>query len=47
MKTGITATHGVTIGLDVSDRITEACTIDEKGEWVESQPIPTMQAGNG
>ena len=41
MGKGITTTHGITIGLDVSDRSTEACAIDGEGAWVESLRIPT------
>ena len=44
MGEGITTTHGITIGLDVSDRFTEACAIDGEGAWVESWRIPTTQA---
>jgi transposase len=44
MGKGITASHGITIGLDVSDRFTEACAIDGEGAWVESWRIPTTQA---
>ncbi len=33
MGKGITTSHGITIGLDVSDRFTEACAIDDEGEW--------------
>ncbi len=44
MGKGITTTHGITIGLDVSDRFTEACAINDEGEWVESWRIPTTQA---
>ena len=45
MGKGITTTHGITIGLDVSDRFTEACAIDDEGAWVESWRFPTTQAG--
>ena len=41
MGEGITTSHGITIGLDVSDRFTEACAIDGEGAWVESWRIPT------
>jgi transposase len=43
MGKGITTTHGITIGLDVSDRFTEAYAIDGDGEWVESWRMPTKQ----
>jgi transposase len=43
MGKGITTTHGITIGLDVSDRFTEAYALDEHGEWVESWRMPTKQ----
>ena len=45
MGKGITTTHGVTIGLDVSDRSTEACAIDDDGTWVESWRFATTQTG--
>ena len=45
MGKGITTTHGITIGLDVSDRFTEVCAIDDEGAWVESWRLPTTQAG--
>ena len=35
---GITS---ITIGLDVSDRFTEAYAIDAEGNWVESWRMPT------
>jgi transposase len=47
MTKGITRavdTKGITIGLDVSDRFTEAYAIDADGEWVESWRMPTKQA---
>ncbi len=44
MGKGITTTHGITIGLDVSDRFTEAYAIDDEGAWVESWRIPTTPA---
>ena len=34
---------GTTIGMDVSDRFTEAYAIDEGGEWIESWRMPTKQ----
>jgi len=34
---------GITIGMDVSDRFTEAYALDEHGEWVESWRMPTKQ----
>jgi transposase len=43
MGKGITTTHGITTGLDVSDRFTEAYAIDGDGEWVESWRMPTKQ----
>jgi len=44
MAKGITTTaQGITIGLDVSDRFTEAYAIDAQGEWVESWRMPTKQ----
>lgn len=47
MAKGITRKVGVTIGLDVSDRFTEAYAIDADGEWVESWRMPTKQAALG
>jgi transposase len=38
-----TGKMGITIGLDVSDRFTEAYAIDADGEWVESWRMPTKQ----
>lgn len=43
MGKGITRDTGITIGLDVSDRFTEAYAIDDCGAWVESWRIPTKQ----
>lgn len=37
-------TKGITIGLDVSDRFTEAYAIDADGEWVQGWRMPTKQA---
>lgn len=34
-------TKGITVGLDVSDRFTEAYAIDADGEWIESWRMPT------
>ncbi len=45
MGKGITTTHGITIGLDVSDLFTEACAINDEGEWVESWRMATTQTG--
>ena len=36
MGEDITTNHGITIGLDVSDRFSEAYSIDRQGEWLES-----------
>ena len=44
MTKGITAKTGITIGLDVSDRFTEAHAIDEDGTWIASWRMPTKQA---
>ena len=44
MEKDITRDTGITIGLDVSDRFTEAYAIDDRGTWVESWRIPTKQA---
>lgn len=44
MAKGITGKVGITIGLDVSDRFTEAYAIDADGEWIESWRMPTKQA---
>ncbi|HBZ70554.1 MAG TPA: IS110 family transposase [Deltaproteobacteria bacterium] len=41
MEKNITA---ITIGLDVSDRFSEAYAIDNQGAWLESWRIPTKQA---
>lgn len=43
MSKGITTANGITIGLDVSDRFTEACAIDDEGAWVESWRIRTTK----
>lgn len=43
MAKGITTTHGIAIGLDVSGRSTEACAINDEGTWVENWRFPTMQ----
>ena len=43
MDKGITGELGITIGMDVSDRFTEAYALDEHGEWVESWRMPTKQ----
>ena len=44
MEESITRDARITIGLDVSDRFTEAYAIDEGGAWLESWRIPTKQA---
>jgi transposase len=45
MKQSTTTTGGaVTIGLDVSDRFSEAYVIDAQGCWIESLRIPTTKA---
>lgn len=44
MTKGITGTTGITIGLDVSDRFTEAYAIDANGEFVASWRMPTKAA---
>src|SRR5262249_41681191 len=41
---GIAGKTGITIGLDVSDRFTEAYAIDANGEFVASWRIPTKAA---
>ena len=43
MAKGTTTRVGITIGMDVSDRFTEAYAIDADGEWVESWRMPTKQ----
>ena len=43
MAKSTTGKVGITIGLDVSDRLTEAYAIDADGEWVESWRIPTKE----
>ena len=45
MGKGITTNHGITIGLDVSDRFSEAYSIDSQGEWLESFRVPTTHDG--
>jgi transposase len=47
MDKGITANHGITIGLDVSDRFSEAYAIDSEGEWIESLRLRTSPEGLG
>src|SRR6266403_1105203 len=44
MAKGITGKVGITIGLDVSDRFTEAYAIDSEGTWIASWRMPTKQA---
>jgi len=44
MMEGITGTTAITIGLDVSDRFTEAYAIDANGEFVASWRMPTKAA---
>jgi hypothetical protein len=41
MQQDITAKHAITIGLDVSDRFSEAYAIDDEGEWIESLRLQT------
>ena len=41
MTKGITGTTGIPIGLDVSDRFTEAYAIDANGEFVASWRMAT------
>ena len=43
MGKGITTTHGMTIGLDVSDRSTDAYAIDDAGAWSEDWRFPTTK----
>ena len=43
MGEGITGGREITIGMDVSDRFTEAYAIDDRGAWVESWRMPTKQ----
>jgi transposase len=43
MDKDITGELGITIGMDVSDRFTEAFAIDNHGEWIESWRMPTKQ----
>ena len=45
MGQGITAIQGITIGLDVGDRVSEAYAIDGEGEWIESFQVPTTVGG--
>jgi len=45
MEQGITMNRGITIGLDVSDRFTEAYAIDGEGKWIESFRVPTTCEG--
>jgi transposase len=45
MKENITTNHGITVGLDVSDRFSEAYAIDSQGEWLESFRVPTTYDG--
>jgi transposase len=42
MVKGITT--GITIGMDISDRFTEAYAIDSEGTWIASWRMPTKQA---
>jgi transposase len=44
MMEGITGTTAITIGLDVSDRFTEAYAIDANGEFVASWRMPAKAA---
>ena len=44
MTKGITRKTGITIGLDVGDRFTEAYAIDANGEFVASWRMPTKAA---
>jgi transposase len=39
----ITGDRRITIGMDVSDRFTEAYAMDDRGAWVESWRMPTKQ----
>ncbi len=41
----ITTNQGITIGLDVCDRFTEAYAIDGEGKWIESFRVPTTREG--
>jgi transposase len=43
MGKGTTEATGITIGMDISDRFTEAYALDDQGEWVESWRMPTKQ----
>ncbi|HME69604.1 MAG TPA: IS110 family transposase [Myxococcota bacterium] len=43
MEKSITSDTGITIGLDVSDRFSEAYAIDDRGAWVESWRMATKQ----
>jgi len=45
MEKVITTNDGITIGLDVSDRFSEAYVIDGEGNWIESFRIPTTREG--
>jgi transposase len=47
MEQDITANHAITIGLDVSDRFSEAYAIDDEGEWIESLRLRTTPEGLG
>src|SRR5271157_4070278 len=43
MGEGITGDREITIGMDLSDRFTEAYAIDDRCAWVESWRMPTKQ----
>lgn len=43
MHKNITRHLGITIGMDVSDRFTEAYAIDGHGAWAERWRMPTKQ----
>ena len=45
MEESITTNQGITIGLDVCDRFTEAYAIDGEGKWIESFRVPTTSEG--
>jgi len=45
MGQSITTNQGITIGLDVCDRFTEAYVIDGEGKWIESFRVPTTREG--
>lgn len=45
MRKDITTNRGMMIGLDVSDRFSEAYVIDNEGQWLESFRVPPTYEG--